>query len=67
MTPVNLKYRTKIDFGIESNDKGPKFKVDDHVRISKFRKTLCKRLHYKSKQIVGTIYEKNCKKKSKGA
>ena len=67
MAPVNSKYRTKIDFGIESNDKGPKFKVDDHVRISKFRKTLCKRLHYKSKQIVGTIYEKNCKKKSKRA
>ena len=55
MTPVNLKYRTKIDFGIESNDKGPKFKVDDYVRISTFRKTLCKRLHSKSKEIVGII------------
>ena len=42
MAPVNSKYRTKIDFGIESNDKGPKFKVDDYVRISKFRKLFAK-------------------------
>ena len=28
---------TYIDFGKEVNDNGPKFKVGDHVRISKYK------------------------------
>ena len=30
---VDAKSSTYIDFGIENNDKDPKFKIGDHVRI----------------------------------
>ena len=33
MKHVHVKLSTYIDFGIENNDKEPKFKVGDHVRI----------------------------------
>ena len=32
-----------IDFGIENNEKDPKFDVGVHVRISKHKKHFCKR------------------------
>ena len=32
--PVDVKDNTSIDFKKEVNDKDPKFKVGDHVRIS---------------------------------
>ena len=35
MNPVDVKDTTYINFGKEVNDKDPKFKVGDHVRISK--------------------------------
>ena len=35
MKPVDVKDNTYIDFKQEVNDKDPKFKVGDHVRISK--------------------------------
>ena len=35
MKPVNVKDNTCIDSSKEVNDKDPKFKVGDHVRISK--------------------------------
>ena len=41
MKPVDIKVNTCIDFGKEVNDKDPKFKIDDHVRISKYKKNLC--------------------------
>ena len=34
MKPVDVKFRTYIDFGIENNEKNPKFKVGDHKKIS---------------------------------
>ena len=37
MKPVDIKDNTYIDFEKEVNDKDPKFKVGDHVRISKYR------------------------------
>ena len=37
MKPVNVKDNTYIDFKKEIIDKGPKFKVGDHVRISKYK------------------------------
>ena len=37
MKPVDVKDNTYINFKKEVNDKGPKFKVDDHVRISKYK------------------------------
>ena len=35
-------YNTYIDFGKEFNDNDPKFKVGDHVRISKFKNFFAK-------------------------
>ena len=34
--PVDIKSTTYIDFGKENNKKDPKFKVGDHVKISKY-------------------------------
>ena len=39
MKPVDVKDNTYIDFEKEVNDKDPKFKVGDHVRIYKYKKT----------------------------
>ena len=35
MKPVDVKDNTYIDFKKEVNDKDPKFKIGDHVRMSK--------------------------------
>ena len=37
MKPVDVKNNTYVDFGKESNDKDPKFKVSDRVRMSKYK------------------------------
>ena len=37
MKPVDVKDNTYIDFKKDVNDKDPKFKVGDHVRISKYK------------------------------
>ena len=42
MKPINVKSSTYIDFGIENNDKDPKFEVGDHVLISKHRNIFAK-------------------------
>ena len=42
MKPVNVKDNTYIDFKKEVNDKNPKFKVADHVRISKYKNVFAK-------------------------
>ena len=41
MKPIDVKDNTYIDFGKEVNDNYPKFKVGDHVRISKYQKHFC--------------------------
>ena len=33
--PVDVRSNTYIDFGVKSNEKDPKFKVGDHVKILK--------------------------------
>ena len=40
--PVDVKDNTYIDFNKEVNDKDPKFKVGDHVRISKYKNIFAK-------------------------
>ena len=40
--PVNVKDDTYIDFKKEVNDKDPKFKVGNHVRISKYKDIFAK-------------------------
>ena len=42
MKHVDVKDNTYIDFKKESNDKNPKFKVGDHVRISKYKNIFAK-------------------------
>ena len=42
MRPINVKDYTYIDIGKEFNDKDPKFKVGDHVRISKYKNIFAK-------------------------
>ena len=42
MKPVDVKDNTYIDIKKEVNDKNPKFKVGDHVRISKYKNIFAK-------------------------
>ena len=42
MKPVDVKDNTYINFIKEVNDKDPKLKVDDHVRISKYKNIFAK-------------------------
>ena len=37
MKPVDVKDNTSIDFKKDVNDKNPKFKMGDYVRISKYK------------------------------
>ena len=43
MKLVDVKDNTYIDFEKEVNDKNPKFKVGDHVKISKYKNIFTKR------------------------
>ena len=40
--PIDVKSNTYIDSGKEINDKNPKFKIDDNVRISKYKNVFVK-------------------------
>ena len=42
MKPVDVKDNTYINFGKGVNDKDPKFKIGDHVRISKYKNIFAK-------------------------
>ena len=42
MKPVDVKLSIYIDFSKENNKEGPKFKIGDHVRISKYKTFLQK-------------------------
>ena len=42
MKPVNIKDNTYIDFQKEVNDKDPKFKTGDRVRILKYKNIFTK-------------------------
>ena len=42
MKPVDVKNDTYIDSNEEVNDRDPKFKAGDHVRISKYKTFLLK-------------------------
>ena len=43
MKPIDVKDNTYVDSKKEVNDKDPKFKVGDHVRISKYKNIFPKR------------------------
>ena len=42
MKPIDVKDNTYINIGKDVNDKDPKFKVGDHVRISKYKNIFAK-------------------------
>ena len=42
MKPIDVKDNTYINIGKEVNDNDPKFKVSDHVRISKYKNIFAK-------------------------
>ena len=42
MKPIDVKENMYIDFGKEVNDNDPKFKVGNHVRISKYKNIFAK-------------------------
>ena len=42
MKPIDVKDNTYIDFSKDVNDNDPKFKVGDHVRISKYKNIFAK-------------------------
>ena len=44
MKPVDIKDNTYTDFEKEVNDKDPKFKVGDYVRISKYKDIFAKNI-----------------------
>ena len=44
MKPINVKYDSFAEYNEKSNEKDPKFKVGDRVRISKFKNVFANRL-----------------------
>ena len=42
MKPVDIKPSMHFDFNKENNKEGPQFKVNDHVRISKYKDIFAK-------------------------
>ena len=42
MKPIDVKNNTYFDFNKEVNHKDPKFKVGNHVRISKYKNIFAK-------------------------
>ena len=47
MKPADAKSNAYIDSSKKTNDKNPKFKIGDNVRISKYKNIFCKRFHSK--------------------
>ena len=74
MKPVDVKNNTYIDSNKEVNDKDPKFKVGDHVRISKYKNVFAKGYtpnwseevfvitNLNGEEIIGRFYEKELQK-----
>ena len=42
MTPIDVKNDSFAEYNEESNEKDPKIKVNDHVRISKYKNIFTK-------------------------
>ena len=42
MKPVDGKSSTYLEFGVKNNEKDPKIKFDDHVRIPKYKNIFAK-------------------------
>ena len=42
MKPIDVKSDSYAEYNVDSNDKDPKFKVGNHVKISKYKYTFAK-------------------------
>ena len=42
MKPIDVRNNNFIEYNEESNEKGPTFKINDHVRISKYKNIFAK-------------------------
>ena len=42
MQPIDIKPDSYAEYSVESNEKGPKFQLNDHVRISKCKNIFAK-------------------------
>ena len=42
MKPIDVKSNSYAECNVDSNAKDPKFKIDDHVRISKYKSIFAK-------------------------
>ena len=42
MKPIDVKWNIHINYSKEGNDKNPKFKIGDNVRISKYKNVFSK-------------------------
>ena len=43
MRPMDVESNSFAEYNVESNEKDPKFKIGDHVRISKYENIFAKR------------------------
>ena len=73
MKPVDVKSSTYIDSSKEINEKDPKFKIRDIVRISKYKNIFANSYvqnwseevrisDLTGEEIIGTVYEKKLQK-----
>ena len=65
MKPIDAKISTYADFEVENNVNDSKFKVSDHIRIWKVKKTISWTFVFSdlnSKEITGTFNEKDLQK-----
>ena len=42
MKPIDVKSNCHAKYNVDSNDKSPKLKISDHVRISKYKNIFTK-------------------------
>ena len=42
MKPIDVRSDSYAEYNVDSNDKDSKFKIDDHVRISKYKNNFAK-------------------------
>ena len=57
MRPADITSSSNIDSGIGNIDKGPKVKVDDHVRISKTKRLRIFVKDYAPKLVRRSVYD----------
>ena len=55
MKPIDVKPDTYAEYSVDSNEKDPKFKVSNHVKISKDKNVKYKNVFLKDILIIGLV------------